>query len=140
MKRLFLLDESPTLNKLIHQTIRNRMLAFLQQLYSKVSIGFCFNAERHFITKIFKNVQWKERDLFCKTVLEFLNSYLFTFNFRGNSPKDIYIYIYIIYIYIYIYIYANIYNNIYIDIIYIYIYIMIFLKLGFTSCKIEQPL
>ena len=126
-----MLDESP--NKLIHQIIRNRMLAFLQQLYSKASIGFCFNAERHFITKIFKNVQWKERNLFCKTVLEFLNSYLFTFSFRGNSPKDIYIYIYIhIYIYIMlIYILLYIYNNIMLIYILLYIFACIYIYIWF---------
>lgn len=44
---------------------------FFASITSKMWVGFWLNTEKYFISEIPKNDQWQERNLFCKTALEF---------------------------------------------------------------------
>ena len=65
-----------SLNKVIHQITRNGTLASLKQFYGKMWVVFSINTETRFITEISTSDQWKESNLFCKTVIRFFKIYL----------------------------------------------------------------
>ena len=55
---------------MIHQITRDRILASLEKLYGNMYISFWLNTDIRFITEICKNDQWKQCEVFCKTVTE----------------------------------------------------------------------
>ena len=44
-------------------------LPFCNKFYGISEFGFWLNKEARFITEILSNYQWKEHNLFCKTII-----------------------------------------------------------------------